>query len=263
MDTRSARKARITLLALVVVLPNLAGLSVPLHAREAAAVPATGGQCNAKPTFGCERGAWSLDGHREATIAWLATAATYRVCVWDPPKGDNDIALNIVLDDETLTLGPGKRPLVLMPVLDTIAQPNDAASCVLLTGRHIKLVAAASSNPARFPRGYYERLGPVPFVGMQRIEAQPAGNDSAVYPIVSARPAGGAAKRLYRVCLGRFFGADDERPSTVRTDLHVDGTIIPTVNSSCVDVEGSEVIGETWGPAGGGREPAMSGLLAF
>lgn len=265
MERRNTGDTRSFLCAMATALLGLAAtVPGPLQAQATGgAEPGQGGQCNVKPNFGCERGAWSLNGNKEATIASLSTAATYRVCVWDPPLGNNDIGLNVVLDDELLTVGPSKRPMVLMPVLDAVAQPNEAASCVLLTARKIKLVATPQSSAARYPRGYYERLGPIPFVGQQRIETQPIANGSVLYPIASARLAGGAGKRLYRVCLGRFFGPADERPSTVRTDLRVDGVVIPMVNSSCADVEGAELSGETWGPAGGPREPAMSGLLVY
>lgn len=250
---------------LLVALTHLASLVIAATdqpVEETSTIADNVGQCGNKPSFGCERGAWSLDGNREATIASLTKTASYRVCVWDA-KTTNDIALNVFVDDE-LVLGPGKRPVVLMPVLDTVLEAYNGASCVLLSGRKIKLRAADSSSPARTPRGFYERLGQQPFVGQHRIEAQPPENGSIVYPIVASRPVGADNARLYRVCLGRFIVPTAEPPAViVRSQVSVDGTTIPMTTSSCVDVDGSTITGETWAPGGAGREPAMVGLLVY
>ncbi|MGP0171148.1 hypothetical protein ACSVIJ_04620 [Pseudomonas sp. NCHU5208] len=220
------------------------------------------GQCGNRPSFGCERGAWSLNNNREATIASLKEVATYRVCAWDA-KSTNDIALNVLVDGEVATIGAPKRPLVLMPVLDTVAEPNNGASCVLLTGKKIVLRAADGSNPSRTPRGFYERLGPQPFTGQQRLEAQPPESGSILFPIAVAQSTGTEGHRLYRVCIGRFIGPADDTTKFVRSQIVVDQTTIQMTTSSCVDVEGTTVSGEAWGPGGSSREPAVSGLLVY
>ena len=220
------------------------------------------GQCGNRPSFGCERGAWSLNNNREATVALLKEAASYRVCVWDP-KTSNDIALNVLVDGELITIGTTKRPVVLMPVLDTVPEPNNAASCVLLSGKKIVLRAAEGSTPSRTPRGFYERLGSQPFSGQQRIETQPPENGSTAFPIAVARTTGTDSHRLYRVCLGRFIGPADDTTKVVRSQIVVDQTTIQMTTSSCVDVEGTSVTGEVWSPGGGPREPAITGLLIY